>query len=223
MLNGEGSEEHNPKCMRRFVPITLAVIGLLVLVPGVFLLIFIPTGLNPADEAVALAPLTSIPLDRVENQLSTEVKVVIPYTAQWTRIRAEWGKPEFIVSAVSSEHLLAWCLAELRIEIKVSHHGNLVPAAVSYPPYGYSGCENGSLRFGVDPGTDELRLSISKSGFLPLPSGRIIIVADWRDTKGNLVGDSLDAGLRPLAIAASLAGVILIALAAFFQWRRVSR
>ena len=208
--------------MSRFWPIlTLAALGFLVLVPGGLILISTTHGLSSSDATVALAPLMNIPLDQAVNQPSAAVTVVIPHTEQWKRIRTEWGEPDFVVSAVSSDHLLAWCLADLGLEIKIYRQGSLVPAAASYLPYGYSGCGNGSLRFRVEPEADELRLSISKSGFLPLPAaGQLIVVADWWNTKDKIVGDALDSQLRPLAVAASLTGIILIAFAASFQWRR---
>src|ERR1017187_5644307 len=102
--------------MSRFVPLSFAVIGLLVFVPGVALLISTLHGLNSEDEVVALTPVASIPLDQVGKQPLSATNVVIPDTVRWKRIRREWGEPDFIISAVSSDRRVAFCLADLGLK-----------------------------------------------------------------------------------------------------------
>jgi hypothetical protein len=204
--------------MRRAAIIAVAV-GLLIFCPGVILLMSTMFGLNIEDERTALAPLASIPLDAIGKQPLKAMKVVIPDTAQWKRIRREWGTPKFIISAVSSGRLLAFCLADLKIGIEVFEHGNPVHAEVSGAPYSYSAnCGGSSLGFEAAPGT-ELRVVISPLGQRPWPSGEIVVLGSWPDTKDKLVGGALDRELRPIAVCASILGLILIGLSIAF-WRR---
>jgi hypothetical protein len=209
------------KPMRRAAIITGA-LGLLIFCPGAILLISTMSGLNMEDEGTALAPLASVPLDSIRKQPPTAMKVVIPATAQWKRIRRKWGAPEFIISAVSSRRHLAFCLADLKIGIEVFEHGNPVHTEISGAPYPYStNCGGSSLRFKAAPGT-ELRIAISSIGDRPQPSGEIVVLGSWPDTKDKLVGDALDRELRPFADGASILGLILIALSILF-WRRRGR
>jgi len=186
------------------------------------LLISTMLGLNMEDEGTALAPLASVPLDSIGKQPLTEMSVVIPDTAQWKRIRRRWGEPEFIISAVSLGHSLAFCLADLKIEIKVFEHGNPVHTEISGAPYPYStNCERSSLRFKAAPGT-ELRVVISPQADQPEPSGQIVVLGSWPNTKDKLVGGALDRELRPFAEGASILGLILIPVSILF-WRRRER
>lgn len=200
----------------------IGVVGLLLFCPGVFLLVSTVFGLNTEDEGIALAPLASVPLGAIGKQPLTAMKVVIPDTAEWKRIRRKWGAPEFIISAVSSRRLLAFCLADLKIGIEVFDHGNPVHAEVSGAPYAYSAnCEGSSLRFKAAPIT-ELQVAISSLGDRPQPSGEIVVLGSWPNTKDKLVGDALDRELRPIAAGASILGLIFMALAISF-WRRRGR
>ena len=141
------------------------------------------------------------------------MKVVIPDTAQWQRIRHKWRAPEFIISAVSSKREIAYCLADLKMRIEVQQQGKALHTEISYPAYGYStDCEGSSLRFEAAPGT-ELQVVILAPEQRPLPSGEVIVVGYWPYTKDKLVGNALDTELRPFAMAASIFGLVLIALA----------
>jgi hypothetical protein len=205
----------------RFAITSLAVGGLVLLALGAVFLIPILRGLNDEDVRAALTPLTRIPLAQVEGTVSSTLKLLVPDAPQWTRIRREWGNPEFIVSAISSTKQFAYCLGDLDIGIQIYQHGGQVPVEVSYPPYGYStDCSRSSLRFQAVPGS-ELEIRVSRSGQSSLPSGELIIVAYWPDTKDKLVGRSLDRQLRPAATSVTGLGAALITLAVYLQRRRV--
>lgn len=209
------------RTMRR-AAIIAGAIGLLIFCPGAILLISTMSGLNIEDERTALAPLASVPLDSIGEQPLTDITVVIPDTAQWKRIRRKLGAPTFIISAVSSRRLLAFCLADLKIGIEVFEHGSPVRTEMSGAPYAYSAkCERGSLRFKAAPGT-ELRVAISSLGVRPQLLEQIVVLGFWPDTKDKLVGGALDRELRPIAEGASILGLILIALSILF-WRRRGR
>lgn len=71
--------------------------------------------------------------------------------------------------------------------------------------------EGGSLIFEALPGT-KLRLAITFSGQSHLPSGDLMLVSAWPNTKDKMVNDSLSATLRPFAIIAMIIGILLLAL-----------
>jgi hypothetical protein len=90
------------------------------------------------------------------------------------------------------------------------------------PPYGYSSdCKRSSLAFQAAPGP-ELAVTITKSGDRPLPSGDLIIVSNWPNTKDKLVGISLDEKLRRILTATSSVGVVLMVIAVGILVRRRS-
>jgi hypothetical protein len=178
--------------------------------------------LTPEEVEVAQTPIATIPFDQVGTQRSTSATVIIPKSAQWRRIRRDWGEPDFVVAAVSSERVLwAYCLADLGMRIEVDRQGRPIPVEVSAPGYGYStNCERSSLRFGAAPG-DELQVLISRSGQRPLPAGKLIVVGKWFYENDKIVGDELDAWLRPFLAGASILGLSLVALAAYFHRQQV--
>jgi hypothetical protein len=209
--------------MNRFVPLSLGIVGLLILAPGATVLTAILHGLTDQDVGTALTPLTRIPLDGIGKRPLTTLKVVIPDTAQWKRIRREWGDPAFTISAVSSERQFAYCLPELAMGIYIYEHGNHVPMEISYPAYGYStDCQQSSLKFRAAPGT-ELLVTIARSSQQSLPTGELIVIANWPYTKDKLVGHSLDRELRPTVGTATIFGAMLVAVAVYLHRRRVLR
>src|SRR5580700_3175943 len=176
--------------MSRFVSWPVGVVGLLLFLPAVGLLVATLHDLTPEDVKVAQTPIATVPLDQVGIQRSTAVTVFIPNSAQWKRIRRDWGEPDFVVSAVSSERpLWAYCLADLGMRIEVFQQGKPIPVQGSDPGYGYStDCERGSLRFRASPG-DELQVVISRSGQRPLPAGKLAVAGTWFYEKDKIVGD----------------------------------
>src|SRR3982074_2486759 len=86
----------------RFFALSVAVAGLLLLIPGTLSVPSMMFGLKSGDDQVALTPLASVGLDRI-GTAPLITKLVIPDTPQWRRIRRVWGEPAFIISAVSSE------------------------------------------------------------------------------------------------------------------------
>jgi|SRR5579862_3107249 len=116
--------------MSRFVSLPLAVLGLLVFVPGAVLFVCTLRSLTREEDLVAENPVATIPLDQFGRQASTEVNVIIPDSRQWKRIRRDWGDPDFIISAVSSERqLFAYCLADLGMRAEVYQHGKPIPGS----------------------------------------------------------------------------------------------
>jgi hypothetical protein len=157
--------------MKRAILVVVAAVGFLLSCGGVILLISTLSGLNPEDEATALAPIASGSLGAIAGQEMTVMKVVVPDTAEWQRIRRRWGAPEYLLSAVSSGRRDAYCLPDLKIGINVSQNGNPVQTQTSGAAYGYSAnCSGGSLRFQAIPGT-ELHVAIASMGQRQLPPG----------------------------------------------------
>jgi hypothetical protein len=198
----------------RLLPLSVGVVGLLLLIPGAFSVPSMVFGLKSGDDLVALTPLASVRLDQI-GTAPLIIKLVIPDTPQWRRIRRVWGEPAFIISAVSSEKEFAYCLPDLGMTVEVGGHGNKIPLEFSNPPYSYStDWERSSLTFQAAPGT-ELAAKITNAGDRMLPSGDLIIVSYWFNTKDKLVGISIDRELRPILTATSSLGFVLIVIAAW--------
>jgi hypothetical protein len=213
--------------MRRLLPISLVLAGLLLLVPGAALLIASLYDLTDQDAETALAPLTSIPLDEIGKRLRMVTKLAIPDTAQWKRIRREWGNPDFIIEAVSTQQQIAYCLPNLGMAIDIHEHGNRIPMEASYQPlypiYGYPpDCERGTIKFRATPGTG-IQIDILRPMSQPLPPGELIVVSYWPYMKDNLVGLSLEREARPFLTGATAMGAILIVLGVCLQRRGVLR
>jgi hypothetical protein len=194
-------------------------VGLLLLIPGALSVPSMVSGLKSGDDMVALTPFANVGLDRI-GTTPLITKLVIPDTQQWRRIWRVWGDPAIIVSAVSSEQQFAYCLPDLGMIVEVSEQGKNIPIEFSNPPYGYSSdCERSSLAFQAISGS-ELAVTITKSGDRPSPSGEVIIVSCWPNTKDKLVGISLDEELRPILTATSSVGVVLMVIAVWILVRR---
>lgn len=177
-------------------------------------------GLQPGDDRVALAPLASVPLDRIGRVRSLTTAVVIPDTPQWTRIRRVWGDPEFVISAVSSARSFAYCIPDSGLKIIAGRQGTLIPLVSSYAPYGYSwDCAGSSLKFRATPGT-KIVLTIAKTDERTLPPGGLIVMSDWPNVKDKIVGVMLDQELRPWITAMSISGFVLLVAAAYVFFRR---
>jgi hypothetical protein len=205
----------------RFFPLSLGVAGLLLLIPEALSVPTMVFGLKSGDDVIALAPLATVRLDQI-GTAPLITKLVIPDTPQWSRIRRVWGDPAFIISAVSLEKRFAYCLPDLGISVEVNGQGNRIPLEFSNPPYGYSSdCERSSLAFQAVSGS-ELNVTITKSGDRPIPSGELIIVSNWPNTKDKLVGVSLNEKLRPILMATSSLGFMLIVIAVWTLVRRRS-
>ena len=205
----------NVRPMSLFVPLSIGFAGILLLVPGAFFIPSLVYGLRSEDVRLALEPLSSVQLDRIEAEHSVVTELFIPDTRQWKRIRREWGFPEFIISAVSPAKRFAYCLADLGTTLQVSHQGEPIPLELSHPAYGYSSdCAVSSFRFRATPGA-ELRFAAEYSGERPLPSGELVISCGWPNMKDKLVGIRINEEFGLAATAISILGLVLIGLCAY--------
>ena len=182
--------------MRRFLPLAIGVIGVLLVIPGAWFFPHYVRGVKSQDAVVALKPLVTIPLNGIWSVRDFQFR--IPDTPQWKRIRRDWGDPDWIIAAASPEKYFAYCLPSLGLTIRVTNHGSPVPLAASHPPYTYSSdCAASSITFKAAQGT-ELTVSIIRSSERPLPSGEVIVVGGWIYTKDKLVGIALNEEVRPI-------------------------
>jgi hypothetical protein len=190
----------------------LSAIGGLLVLPGTLWIAGSRARLNDDDVSRAFTPLTRIRLDRIaEKPLS--VTLVIPNTEGWTRIRQAWGEPEFVFSAIGPTERFALCLPEIGVRIQLRDStGKVISLRPHSGPYGYSNkCESSSLRFHAAAG-DKLTLEISKTGVgvSTAPTGDLIVVCDWFNTKDKLVGVGLNKDFESLLKWASIAGSFLV-------------
>jgi hypothetical protein len=206
--------------MRRFAPLTIGAVGLLVFSIATTLLIRNTVhGLTDEDVKAVFKPLVNIPLDSIDKRPFQRTRTAVPDTAQWQRVRREWGSPEFVISAVSLEREYAYCLRGLQMTINVFQDGRPIPLKTSYPPYGYSAdCPQPSLRFQAGTGR-EIQVEIAYLSGRTLPKGRLVFMADWPYEKDKLVGQLLERDLLPGLWRATIFGAILIALALYLRQR----
>lgn len=177
--------------------------------------------LRDEDPSVALAPLASIPLARVGKQHA--MKVVVPDTDQWRRIRRNWGEPDLVVAALSKDGPDR-CLADLAKEVEVTTRSNPIPLKRAAAGYGHSSaCGLSSFAFRAPPAA-ELLVTVTKRDLLPWPIGDLVVRCDWPNTKDKLVGISIERDLQklhPLAGAGAITGLLFLALASDLRrWRR---
>ena len=209
------------KALGRHLPLMLAILGILILIPSALLLGLLFGRLRDEDPSVALAPLARVPLARVGKQYA--MQVVVPDTDQWRRIRRSWGEPDLIVAALSNEGG-AWCLADLATAVDVTSRGTLIPLKRAAAGYGHAGdCELSSFTFRAPP-AGELLVKVTKRDQLPWPTGDLVVRCDWRNTKDKLVGISIENDLQklhPSAGAGAIIGLLLLALASDLRrWHR---
>src|SRR5215831_5568653 len=106
--------------MRRFAPLTIGAVGLIVFSISTTLLIRnMLHGLTDDDVKAVFKPLINIPLDSIDKRPFQRLRTAVPDTAWWKRVRREWGDPEFVISAASSECEYAYCLLGLEMAINV--------------------------------------------------------------------------------------------------------
>jgi len=206
----------------RLVPWLLGLVGLILIAFGAIILS--PSGLEPGDVDAAFAPLLKIPLAEFETRRAKVMKLVMPDSEQWRRIRRVWGDPELLVAAVAGDRRFVYCIPDLGLDLRVTHNEIRIPLLASEPPYAYSAnCSPGGFKFSAHSG-DELQLSAVHLINGPLPSGDLVIVAHWVNTKDKLVGLAIQEQLRPTAIGASIVGTALMAIATFiWMWQRKRR
>lgn len=206
--------------LKRKIALVLGLLGLLPLAAGCFLVVTRMRDLSPADGSAALANLARAELDRITSREPLTISLVIPDTPQWARIRRTWGKPDFLIAAVSPARSFCYCLPKVPMTITVAGNADQIPRQPAGPPYGYSDdCPTSTLKFNAAAGT-KLTISVAKNGIEPVPPGDLIIVGSWWNTKDKLVGISLDEELRNAATFAIASGSVLILLAAWLIWRR---
>ena len=93
---------------------------------GAALLLSTVFGLKPEDQVTALAPMASVSLNAIGKEGETVMKVLLPRSAQWQRIRRRWGAPAYVFSAVSPTRRDVYCLPDLSIGIEVFEQGRTV-------------------------------------------------------------------------------------------------
>lgn len=171
------------------LPVWAGAIGCLLSVPWILWHAGPATHLSKNDEAVALRPLLQIPLD----QGAVRATFTVPESPTWTRIRKVWGEPEFVISEVSRTGMLALCLPDMPLRIELNDtNGSMIPLRPGSAPYGYSvDCAQSSLRFNAKFAT-ELEISVAGTATEGTSIAKLIVIADWFDTKDRIVGNALN-------------------------------
>jgi hypothetical protein len=195
------------------LPLWLAAMGIVLLIPLVLWIAGSESRLNQSDERIAFEPLIRIHLDKIDEK-PISAAIMIPNTAQWRKIRRVWGEPEFVISAINSVSrdtvaLPGWMRTEL-----VDSTGRIIPLRTGNPSYGHSGSTTDCLRFHAVPGSElTLRLAGTKAGTAPVGDLTLVVEGDWFNTKDKLVGLSLNEDLQSLVTWLSVLGLLLLVAA----------
>lgn len=205
----------------------LAAVGALILAPSALFLHSALNQMQAREIVVALAPLARRPLAELRAGQGIVLKVTVPDTAQWRSIRKSWGEPRYLISAISPDGRRAYCLPDLGATVSANSSRGAVSLVSTGPGYAQNcnceapGAAQAALAFHASPG-DEVVITARAAGAHALPAGELVVICAWDNVKDKLVGAALERELKMPAAAASTAGVLLIALAAWLH-RRLHR
>jgi hypothetical protein len=192
------------------LPLWLGIIGTLLLVPGALWVASSRNRLSDDDARITSQPLNRIHIGGID-QRQISATLVIPNTKQWTKIRKIWGEPEFVISVLDTAGRITLCLPELPVRIElIDPTGSVIPLQPGAGPYGSSpACESSSLRFHAAPG-NELTLKLAGTRPGAVPTGDLIVVNDWFNTKDKLVGLYLDEFIESFVKWLAVLGFLLV-------------
>jgi hypothetical protein len=198
------------------VKYALILIALLLTLPAAFTSgVFGPTA---EDAELAVTPAVRLPLDALKRAGSASVIFEVPAGVQWTRIRDEWGDPDYVVFGVarSNGSVVSW--SSLGVAVTASIAGRSLPVEpATAAAYGYSsGAQDPGVVIRPAPGA-RVRVDFAASNPDPGPATEIVVKPEWPGMKDRLVGVTLNLNLRPHIRAASVCGVLLLAVAAFIR------
>src|SRR5579871_5683083 len=195
--------------MRRRAELWLAVVGVVLLIPLVWL--YSVPSLRPGDVPIAFRPLQDI---AVGSDLPVPLTVSIPDDPAWKRIRRAWGNPEYVVAVLAPDHNTTLCFNRFDLDVRVTSAGALrhIEDAID-PLYGQSAqCSPIGVKFAASAGELlELQISAKKDA---VPRGYLIVVPYWTGVvKDQLVGLAIDEELRGPAKVLAIVGACCLALA----------
>lgn len=207
--------------MRRFFPAVLTALGVLLLLPLVWMKHVSP--LRPDEEGKALEPIAKIAMKRIREERSLEVSLKIPDDPVWKRIRKAWGNPGYIIAFVApSSRMFLRCFDRQSFGVRVTEQGRPIPLAwIAWFPYGYSAnCQPEGLSFRAAPGS-VLRIEVNARPNLEVPDGELIITPHWAvATKDRLVGIAIEEEITPYFDFLAVCGIVAILLAAVLMFQR---
>jgi hypothetical protein len=167
------------------------------------------------DARVAFTPLAVVPVSNAEGGSVLEAAVSIPDNPAWSRIRRQWGDPEYLIGYVRSDDRRLSCLEEVSTAVRISF--GQTPLELrwsSRPPYGYSAeCQYSGMSFRFRPGS-QLQIHIQlASGHVSPQNAAVVVIPYWTsDIKDRLVGLDLSEKLRGPINVLGILGAVGIAL-----------
>jgi hypothetical protein len=143
------------------------------------------------DVALALTPLKTISLEKLNRAGFIDFSLVISDKPEWKRITHEWGDPGYVIAVLGEGRKLK-CFDELGIAVEVKAGAELLPIQHSSTPlYGYSQeCSSSGVSFKAARG-QHLDIHIGRPDKVHVP-GVVIVAANWGpEIKDRIVGVDL--------------------------------
>jgi hypothetical protein len=154
-----------------------------------------------------------IPLSALAPGLHT-TSVKIPDSAEWKKIRQQWGKPDYIVavqSSAKSKYLRCIDAQHLTVSLRDSGGRLLKTEAAQGAPYGYSAeCSSRGIRFAASPGS-VITLHVYRSTELGDTGDELIVAPFWNSgVKDYMVGGLLDQDLVAVFDISAVIGALMV-------------
>ena len=171
---------------------------------------------NADDLKIAETPLLRVPLKDLAKDRVTVLRVKIPDSEQWRKIRRSWGPQEYVLGFLVAYQKLA-CLDDWGIRIDISESARTLPTRSGHV-YAYTQlCPVAARVFDAAPGAD-VKITLTVPDPAGLPEGDLVVLSEWFNMKDKIVGVGVAQDFRwfPLCIAA--VGLVF-AMAGRFLWR----
>lgn len=198
--------------MRRNLPLWLTIVGVLLLIPLIWL--YSTQSLRAGDLGLALAPIHELPLEGLSNGGSATFTFSIPNDRRWMRIWRAWGDPGYAVVAVTPDRRTTYCFEKLGIDVQVTVGSDPTRTEAALEPlYGHSAqCMPIGIKFKAGPGDQVTIRTTTKAE--STPRGYLLVVASWPpELKDRIVGLDINDELRRPIWVIGVAGLFCFGLA----------
>ncbi len=170
--------------MRSVMRLLLLLVGLLLLVPFLYVSGYELLVLRRSDVMAGIRPLAVMPIGDLSPSKEVTMEFTVPSDRQWERLRKAFGTPMLLVAAVNARlgvpafHRV-YQSGEIPLDITVSsQRGTITPVATSHAPALYSSEYGSSARLFAAGSGDRIHLSIRAREHVQR-DGEVVVVADW--------------------------------------------
>jgi hypothetical protein len=195
----------------------LVIVGALLIAPVAVQAAIAVLSVHSPDVRRALNPLARISLAELEGARPVVLSVTVPADRQWRRISRDWGRPQFLVAAVTPgdwPDRRTYSPDEVKLTIRVRRdHAPIPTRPTNEGPYSYS-TELGSnaILFDADDG-QPITIDAHSAIHGQLPAGELLVIAHWNRMTIKDTLAVLSSVEKITRVTASLACVGLAAIA----------